>query len=116
MSTVNEVNALDVIESRDWPPIPDEIKHLEMKRAEDGSHIICTACEMFDSRKQSQNGKVICRKGRPFQYGMMKDHVYNEFHQVRQIYGRTGVLVEVRRKISSHDLTDPAESYKLYSV
>ena len=30
MSTVNEVNALDVIES-DWPPIPDEIKHLEMK-------------------------------------------------------------------------------------
>ena len=81
MSTVNEVNALDVIE-RDWPPIPDEIKHLAMKRAEDGSHIICSACEMFDSRKQSQNGKVICtRKGRPFQYGMMKDHVYNEFHK-----------------------------------
>ena len=80
VSTVNEVNALDVIE-RDWPPIPDEIKHLAMKRAEDGSHIICSACEMFDSRKQSQNGKVICRKGRPFQYGMMKDHVYNEFHK-----------------------------------
>ena len=43
--------------------------------------MICSACEMFDSRKQSQNGKVICRKGRPFQYGMMKDHVYNEFHK-----------------------------------
>ena len=53
-----------------------------MKQAEDGSHIICSACEMFDSRKQSQNGKVICtRKGRPCQYGMMKDHVYNEFHK-----------------------------------
>ena len=65
-----------------WPDlntIDDKLSSLIGERADDGSYLICRACEKFDHNKY--RGKVKCNRGRIFSYStFVSEHANNKYH------------------------------------
>lgn len=80
-----------------WPTeIPVKLENVRMKKSDDGKFITCVACELYDHRKFSKNGVVVCARGRIFKYDSMVAHVKNEYHtrsMLRQQMEKDGAIL-----------------------